>query len=176
MNLGEWTFKRALTYPQRCFLKEEDKHYDNRRFNQQVNKMAHALIDLDIKKGERVATLMVNSSEFLEIFFACAKIGAIIVPVNFNLAMPELEYIIKDSAPRILIYSSNFVEKVEHIKAAGRINLALNQDILTVGSHVADDGCGSSQAAVSCKIALLVALAKSTGLFNVIGIQLHCVD
>jgi fatty-acyl-CoA synthase len=118
MNLGEWTFKRALTYPQRCFLKEEDKQYDNRRFNQQVNKMAHALIDLDIKKGERVATLMVNSSEFLEIFFACAKIGAIIVPVNFNLAMPELEYIINDSAPRVLIYSSNFVEKMEQLRAA----------------------------------------------------------
>lgn len=136
MNLGEWTFKRALTYPQRCFLKEEDKQYDNHQFNQQVNKMAHALIDLDIKKGERVATLMVNSSEFLEIFFACAKIGAIIVPVNFNLAMPELEYIIDDSAPRVLIYSSNFVEKVEQLKAAcSKIEHTLKHG----GSELADD-------------------------------------
>ena len=120
MNVGEWVTKRTLSYPERLFLKEEDgREFNNRTFNERVNRMAHALSDLGIVKGERVAALMLNSSEFLEIFFACGKTGAIMVPVNFRLAVPELIYILKDSAPHALVYSSDFAEKVQAIKAAG---------------------------------------------------------
>ena len=120
MNVGEWVTKRTLSYPERLFLKEEDgREFNNRTFNERVNRMAHALTDLGIVKGERVAALMLNSSEFLEIFFACGKTGAIMVPVNFRLAVPELIYILKDSAPHALVYSSDFAEKVQAIKAAG---------------------------------------------------------
>ena len=120
MNVGEWITKRTLSYPERLFLKEEDgREFNNRTFNERVNRMAHALADLGIVKGERVAALMLNSSEFLEIFFACGKTGAIMVPVNFRLAVPELVYILKDSAPHALVYSSDFAEKVQAIKAAG---------------------------------------------------------
>ena len=103
MNIGEWTYKRALTYPQRPFLKQEDRAFTNRQFNARVNQTARALTALGVKKGERVATLMVNSSEFLEVFFACAKTGAIIVPINLKLALPEMGYVIKDATPRALI-------------------------------------------------------------------------
>jgi fatty-acyl-CoA synthase len=120
MNVGEWVTKRTLSYPERLFLKEEDgREFNNRTFNERVNRMAHALADLGIVKGERVAALMLNSSEFLEIFFACGKTGAIMVPVNFRLAVPELIYILKDSAPHALVYSSDFSEKVQAIKTAG---------------------------------------------------------
>lgn len=117
MNVGEWIYKRALTYPDRPFLKCGNLQYNNRQFNEKVNQLAHALIKLGVKKGERVATLMVNSSEFLEIFFACAKTGMIILPLNFRLVVPELEYIINDCSPSVLIYSSDFVTKVDKIKA-----------------------------------------------------------
>ena len=120
MNVGEWITKRTLSYPEWLFLKEEDgREFNNRTFNERVNRMAHALADLGIVKGERVAALMLNSSEFLEIFFACGKTGAIMVPVNFRLAVPELIYILKDSAPHALVYSSDFSEKVQAIKTAG---------------------------------------------------------
>jgi fatty-acyl-CoA synthase len=118
MNIGEWIYKRALTYPQRPFLKQEDRAFTNRQFNARVNQTAHALTALGVKKGERVATLMVNSSEFLEVFFACAKTGAMIVPINLKLALPEVGYIIKDATPRALIYSAEFVDKAEGLKAA----------------------------------------------------------
>ena len=120
MNVGEWITKRAFNQPERLFLQDEDgRAFNNRVFNERVNRMAHALADLGIVKGERVAALMLNSSEFLEIFFACGKTGAIMVPVNFRLAVPELIYILKDSAPHALVYSSDFAEKVQAIKAAG---------------------------------------------------------
>ena len=118
MNIGEWIYKRALTYPQRPFLKQEDREFTNRQFNARVNQTARALTALGVNKGERVATLMVNSSEFLEVFFACAKTGAMVVPINLKLALPEMGYIIKDAAPRALIYSAEFVDKAEGLKAA----------------------------------------------------------
>jgi fatty-acyl-CoA synthase len=117
MNVGEWVFKRALTYPEGPFLKEEDERsFTNREFNDRVNRMAHALAAWGAGRGERVAVLMGNASEFLEIFFACAKTGAIMAPLNFRLAVPELLYILKDCAPRVLVYSSEFAAKVDVMK------------------------------------------------------------
>jgi len=117
MNVGEWVFKRALTYPEDPFLKEEsDRSFTNREFNERVNRMAHALAAWGVGRGERVAVLMANASEFLEIFFACAKTGAIMVPLNFRLAVPELAYILGDSAPRALVYSADFAGKAGELK------------------------------------------------------------
>lgn len=90
MNVGEWITKRAFNQPERLFLKDEDgRAFNNRVFNERVNRTAHALAALGVVKGERVASLLLNSSEFLEIFFARGKTGAIMVPVNFRLAAPE---------------------------------------------------------------------------------------
>jgi fatty-acyl-CoA synthase len=119
MNIGEWIYKRALNSPERLFLKEDDCVFNNRDFNERVNRTCHALESLGIVKGERVAALMSNSTEFLDIFFACAKTGVIMVPLNFRLAPPELAYIIRDCEPKALVYSSEFSDKVAEIKTSG---------------------------------------------------------
>jgi fatty-acyl-CoA synthase len=119
MNVGEWIFKRAAIYPEGPFLKEEEaRSFTNREFNQRVNRMAHAFTAWGVGKGDRVAVLMANTSEFLEIFFACAKTGAIMAPVNFRLAVPELTYIFRDCAPRVLVYSADFAAKAVEVKAS----------------------------------------------------------
>ncbi|HOG07729.1 MAG: long-chain fatty acid--CoA ligase [Syntrophales bacterium] len=118
VNVGEWITKRALTHPDRPFLCEEGmRNYTNREFNERVNRIAHALAAWGAGRGERVAVLMANASEFLEIFFACAKTGAIMTPLNVRLAVPELVYILKDCAPRVLVYGADFADKVAEIKA-----------------------------------------------------------
>lgn len=119
LNIGEWISKRAAVQPRKPFLSENDKSYDNRQFNALANQTANALCSLGVAKGDRVAVLMSNCSEFLEIFFACAKTGALMVPLNFRLAVPELVYIIKDCAPFLLIYSDEFSDKIQQIKSAG---------------------------------------------------------
>lgn len=119
MNIGEWISKRAIVAPEKPFLTDKNKTYNNRQFNRRVNQTAHALGRLGVNKGMRVALLMSNCSEFLEIFFACAKTGIIMVPLNFRLAVPELLYILRDSEPEVLIYSSEFAAKVADLRAAG---------------------------------------------------------
>jgi fatty-acyl-CoA synthase len=79
---------------------------------------------------------MSNCSEFLEIFFACAKTGAIMVPLNLRLAVPELLYIIKDSEPSTLIYSSEFADKVREIKSA---NIGIKQYLRHGGEKLESD-------------------------------------
>jgi fatty-acyl-CoA synthase len=118
LNIGEWISKRAIVHPEKPFLTDKDKAYNNRQFNERVNKTANALTDFGVMKGDRVALLMSNCSEFLEVVFGCAKIGAIVVPLNFRLATAELVYIIKDCEPGILIYSDEFTTKIKEIKAA----------------------------------------------------------
>lgn len=137
MNIGEWTSKRALLHPEKLFLKEENgQEFSNKEFDRRVNRMANALTALGIVKGERVAALMVNSSEFLEIFFACGKTGAIMVPINFRLAAPELLYILQDCAPQALIYSSDFAEKIQAVKASG---LPISRYFRHGGDNLSDD-------------------------------------
>lgn len=118
MNVGEWVFKRAATYPEGPFLEEGGRSFTNRAFNERVNRMAHALAAWGVGRGERVAVLMANSSEFLEIFFACAKTGAIMAPLNFRLAVPELAFILRDCTPRLLVYSADFGAKAGELRAA----------------------------------------------------------
>ncbi len=137
MNIGEWISKRAFLHQEKLFLREEDgREFNNAEFDRRVNRMAHAFSALGIVRGERVAALMLNSSEFLEIFFACGKTGAIMVPVNFRLAVPELLYILGDSSPRALIYSSDFADKIRVIKTAG---LPISRYFRHGGDNLPDD-------------------------------------
>jgi fatty-acyl-CoA synthase len=109
MNVGEWVFKRAWTCPEAPFLQEEGgRAFTNRAFNGRVNRMAHALASWGAGRGERVAVLMANCSEFLEILFACAKTGAVMVPLNHRLTVPELAFILGDCSPRLLVYAAEF--------------------------------------------------------------------
>jgi len=117
LNVGEWIQKRALTRPGDIFLQDDDRTYNNIQFNERVHRTGNALLYAGIVKGDRVAILMGNGSEFLEIFFACARIGAILVPLNHRLAVPELSYILKDAEPSVLIYAADFDNRVQALKA-----------------------------------------------------------
>ncbi len=119
MNVGQWIYQRAVTDPDRPFVLDVDggmRSFDNREFNRRTNRMAHALKVAGVGKGDRVSVIMLNSSEFLEIFFACAKMGAIVVPINYRLATPEIAYMVNDSRPRALVYTSAFYEKIAELK------------------------------------------------------------
>jgi len=120
MNLAEWVSKRAQLHPDRPFLKQDDREYSNRQFEARVDHIAQALTACGVHRGTRVVTLMANSSALLELFFACARTGAIIVPLNGNLALPELNHIIRDCDPRLLVYSRDASDAAATLKGAGR--------------------------------------------------------
>lgn len=73
---------------------------------------------LGVERGARVAVLAPNTSDVFEVQFACAKLGAIFVPLNWRLALPELEFIVSDAEPQVLIHDREFSEVGEALTSA----------------------------------------------------------
>jgi fatty-acyl-CoA synthase len=68
-----------------------------------------------VAKGDRVAVLSHNSSDVFEIQFACWRIGAIFVPINWRLTVPEIEFILGDATPRVLIGDTEFTDSLAEL-------------------------------------------------------------
>lgn len=84
-------------------------------FNSRVNEVAHALSEIGIVKGDRVALLAYNGMEFIECLYAIAKLGATFVPLNWRLTAPELAFILGNCGARMLIFGTEFGEAAEEI-------------------------------------------------------------
>lgn len=80
------------------------------------NQYAHSLQEMGIVKGDRVGILLYNCLEYMALYFAIAKLGAIAVRINFRLSSEELEYILNDSETKILCYHSSLNEKINPIR------------------------------------------------------------
>lgn len=118
MNIGEWPMRWAARYPDEPCIKYGDLELSKRDFNARINRLAHALQETGVRKGARFAALMANSNIFLEVLLALNKLGGIMVPLNFRLAAPELEYILNDSEPLGMIYSPEFAETANALRGA----------------------------------------------------------
>ena len=117
MSLGHWPTRWAENTPDKVVVKYNDLTLTWAEFNSRINQAAQALQKAGVGKGDRVAVLMANSNVFLEILFATAKLGVILVPLNFRLAAPELKFMVNDSEPSLMIYSPEFNELVGALRA-----------------------------------------------------------
>ncbi|WP_226665485.1 fatty acid--CoA ligase [Metabacillus litoralis] len=84
-------------------------------WNEEVNRLANVLISSGIRKGDRVSTFLFNSSELATVYFAAAKIGAIINPINFRLKAEEVAYILKDASPKIVLFEAALESEITKI-------------------------------------------------------------
>ncbi len=116
LNVGEWATRWAARYPDEPYVKYGDLELTKKEFNVRINRLAHAFLEHGIKKGDRVSVLMANTNVFMEILFALSKIGGIMVPLNFRLAAPELEFILKDSEPVMMFYSPEFLALANELR------------------------------------------------------------
>src|SRR5947209_7506377 len=85
------------------------------------NRLAQALRASGVGPGDRVAYLDRTAPEVLELLFAVSKLGAVIVPMNWRLAAPELADVLGDSGARVLIAGSEFTESAREL-TEGRAN------------------------------------------------------
>ncbi|HEX9496186.1 MAG TPA: long-chain fatty acid--CoA ligase [Candidatus Limnocylindria bacterium] len=102
-GIASWLAKRAFLDPRKVAVIEGGKRFTYAELDDRVTRLAGFLhVALRISRGDRVATCSVNCSEFIEVLFATARIGALLVPLNWRLAPRELEYQLKDSGARAL--------------------------------------------------------------------------
>jgi fatty-acyl-CoA synthase len=92
--IADVTSGRALSYSQ---------------FDERIDRLAqHLRRHLGVKQGDRVSVLAANCSEHFEVLFACRRLGAIFLPLNWRLALPELQFIVGDATPHCLIAGEEF--------------------------------------------------------------------
>lgn len=110
--------KRAKHTPDKIGLLDFNtgKELTFKDWNASANKGANYLHSLGINKGDRVSIYSTNCLEFLNIIFACGKIGAILHNVNWRLTVNELKGIIKDAEPKIFIYSKEWIEQINELR------------------------------------------------------------
>lgn len=124
MYIGDWLGKRELLTPDRLALVDDatGARYTYRQLNARANRLAYVLREtFGLRKGERVAILARNRVEYLDALFASGKIGAILVPLNWRLIVPELQYMLQDSGARLLIAGPEYAATAADLCAATAI-------------------------------------------------------
>lgn len=84
-------------------------------FNEKANRFANLLLGKGIKKGDKVAILLMNCLEWLPIYFGILKTGALAVPLNFRYTSEEIEYCVNLAEVNILVFGPEFIGRVEEI-------------------------------------------------------------
>jgi fatty-acyl-CoA synthase len=107
--IGDWTGRRALLTPKKEAIVDniQNTRYTFEEMDKRANQVARLLLDSGVQKGDRVGIYSKNRFDFLDILFACGKIGAILTPFNIRLSTPETEYLLKKTNPSIVFYDPN---------------------------------------------------------------------
>ncbi|NDJ87474.1 MAG: long-chain fatty acid--CoA ligase [Chloroflexi bacterium] len=114
----DWLDKRANITPNRIALHD---HLTNRdityaAWNATANQTANFLRELGVAKGDRVAVYATNGLAYLDTWMACGKLGAILQNVNWRLTAHELQQLLIDAAPVVLVYSEEFIDAVNDLR------------------------------------------------------------
>jgi acyl-CoA synthetase (AMP-forming)/AMP-acid ligase II len=97
----------------------------------EVNRLARALVELGLRRGDRVAILSKNSLEFVALYYAASKAGLILVPLNVRLTPRDWAGILADAEARVLLVGSDFVAAIERIRG----DLGTVEKLVAIGAE-----------------------------------------
>jgi long-chain acyl-CoA synthetase len=116
MTIGDLLVRNANKFPHKLAAVSETRSLTFRELNDRVNRLANSLLDAGLRKGDRIGVLVHNGHQFLELYFASAKTGAVFCPYNSHFKQWELKDIIDYSTPRYLVVDGDFVETVSALE------------------------------------------------------------
>ena len=117
-NLTPLSFleRSAFVYPEKPAVIYNDRVYTYEHFDKRVRRLAAALRDSGVKRGDRVAFLAPNVPQMLEAHFAPMRVGAILVALNTRLAAREIAYILNHSGAKLLVFDSELAPTVRALQ------------------------------------------------------------
>jgi fatty-acyl-CoA synthase len=115
-GIGFWLSKRHLLHPEKEAVVDGDRRLTYRALDERVNRLSNALTALGLAYGDRCGILAYNCAEYVEVIFAAAKLGLILVPLNWRLSPAELAFHLNDSASCLLFFDASFAETVNALK------------------------------------------------------------
>jgi len=116
INIGSFLTKRALLSPDQEGLVCEQVRRTFKELNARANQLAHALSALGVGHGDRVGLLALNEAEYYDLLFGLGKIGAVLVPINYRLAAPEMSYILNDCGAKVFVLGKEYAETVNSFR------------------------------------------------------------
>jgi acyl-CoA synthetase (AMP-forming)/AMP-acid ligase II len=108
MNVGSHLTKRAMLNPGLEALVDEaaGRRFTYAELDALADRVAHVLTERGLVKGDRVAVLLPNCHQFVEIFYGAARAGLVVVPLNWRLVADELAFMLRDSGATVLVAGS----------------------------------------------------------------------
>ncbi len=156
MRISQSLIRSAIVVPNQVATSFNGREQTYVELQNRVAKLAGALQNLGIKNEDRIALLMLTSDYSIELFYGIPWAGAVVVPLNIRLTVPELIYQLNNSGSKILVVDDTFakmlpalqpgLETIEHIIFTGEgeapaETLAYN-DLIADASAVKDAGRG----------------------------------
>ena len=114
----DWLSHHRAHRPHKEAIRElgTERSFSYADLDDRADSVAGYFSSLGVGRGDRVALLAYNGVEFFDVQFACARTGAIAVLLNWRLTIAELEYILNDSSPKLLIHDAAFTEAAQELQ------------------------------------------------------------
>jgi acyl-CoA synthetase (AMP-forming)/AMP-acid ligase II len=103
INVGDSLTRSAFSRPERTAVVDGDRRWTYAEFNAWVNRLAHGLAGRGYRPGDALAMASANSAEFLAVYYACAKLGVVCVPINLGWKPKEVGYVLDHSRSRGIV-------------------------------------------------------------------------
>ncbi len=116
LTIQRWLKKHSRYRPNHPAIIFEDKRLNYKQLYDEVNRLSNALMAAGIGKGDKVATLLSNSLELWETYWACAAIGAVAVPLSPLLRGQGLFNLLENSNTKLVITSQNLTEHIDVVR------------------------------------------------------------
>ncbi|MGH8702539.1 MAG: AMP-binding protein [Burkholderiales bacterium] len=138
MGLRDFTLydvvaRNARLYPERAAFIVDGRRITHADYMARVEHLAAGLAAAGIAPGERIAVLAQNSLEYVDLYGAAARLGAILVPVNWRLSTDEIAYVIADTTPKAIVADAEYQAGI----AAAREHFAFTRAYYAIGDHAA---------------------------------------
>lgn len=114
-TLGDIPRKSAQCFPDNVAVVFEDTRLTYKEFNCRINRLANGLARIGFKKGDRIAVLAENTHKYLEIYFAAAKSGISVTPLNFRLADDEIAHVVNDSEASCFLAGDGYEQRAQQL-------------------------------------------------------------
>jgi fatty-acyl-CoA synthase len=159
-DLSQWIVHQADRRPKNVALRFEGAEITYAALDARVRRLATALrAEYGVQSGDRVAHLGFNGPVVLELLFACARLGAILAPLNWRLAPAEHRMILLDCSPKVLVVDLQFRPSIDNLaNALGSVAIVGEDDLLAAATSANAPAAGNRSLAL-----LLVYTSGATG-------------
>jgi fatty-acyl-CoA synthase len=137
-SVGDLLHRTAQRYPDKLAVVSGERRVTFGEFDAAVNSAAHALADRGLRKGDRLALLSHNCWQYAVLVFATAKLGVVLVPVNFMLGADEIAFILDHSGAAGLVTEDALAPTAEQAMAAAGMSSGVRGWIPLAGAVAAD--------------------------------------